>query len=832
MRSRRDWRALAGPSRWRFPGSRPARGVIVYLALALFLTALTATLRSCVVIPAGLVRTVYPSTDFSGEPLLQDLTTKVSLEFLDDDPELPRRSFSVCWRGFWFLPEEQTIDLYAGADDRVDVLVDSRLVHTRSFRVGMQTSRQRVTLGAGPHEVVIRYVQHGGGRGLNVQWALPGFEPAALPPRHLFPERPDNLNVMIATGTLGLTRVVVFVWLAALGVWVIRSAPPAFRRWRSVAAPRTPQAFARRLGLVAAPALLAPMVLFLLGPYTIYGGNRAEFSVPIADLAWPWLLLTMAVAWGLLLAVGCVVCFASERAARTYSALLLACGLLLWAQGNVLVAEFGLLYGERLNLAAHDGRIPYELTLWVVVPALAVAFARPVSKVAPFASRIFVLIQLAALGLSMLSSPAEARRTQDEWRSPPDQLYRLSRTRNVLHIVLDGFLSELFGEALRADRAAFDRDFPGFIFFADHLGAFPTTRASMPAMLTGIPYRNQVPFDQFLDRTAGQRSIASVLAAHGYAVRSISFHPGDHPRTLPAGGPGVSKYTIPTPYGSYEDYVRFTALQIFDLSLFRHVPQALKAYVYNDESWLVQHYVEGSLHGQRPRTFRPSNHTGFMEELTGRLTVTEDAPVYTFIHVAIPHPPVVLDGDCTFIGPKRLTRSRFAGQSRCALRMVGHLLDRLRGLGVYDRTAIVLTADHGWRLERRDHPLRDSDSPAGPLDLVALSAMPLLAVKPMAAHGPLGLSMAPTAITDVPATITDLAGLPPGLFPGESALRLDEHAPRRRTYAFHSWRNADWGREYMDVLYLFSVDGPVLDPDSWSFQKSVAEPAGREASGR
>ncbi len=102
--------------------------------------------------------------------------------------------------------------------------------------------------------------------------------------------------------------------------------------------------------------------------------------------------------------------------------------------------------------------------------------------------------------------------------------------------------------------------------------------------------------------------------------------------------------------------------------------------------------------------------------------------------------------------------------------------------------------------------------------------MPLLVVKPKGASGPLRTSMAPTAITDIPATIADLAGLAPGLFPGEPALRLDPDARRARTFAFHSWRNADWRREYMDALHVFSVDGPIHEPRSWRFQQTIAAP--------
>ena len=62
-------------------------------------------------------------------------------------------------------------------------------------------------------------------------------------------------------------------------------------------------------------------------------------------------------------------------------------------------------------------------------------------------------------------------------------------------------------------------------------------------------------------------------------------------------------------------------------------------------------------------------------------------------------------------------------------------------------------------------------------------ATPLLLVKPFASHGPLQTSYAPTAITDVPATLLDLAGLPNALGRGASVLRIDPAGPRQRMYA-------------------------------------------------
>ena len=171
-----------------------------------------------------------------------------------------------------------------------------------------------------------------------------------------------------------------------------------------------------------------------------------------------------------------------------------------------------------------------------------------------------------------------------------------------------------------------------------------------------------------------------------------------------------------------------------------------------------------------------------------------------------------------------MTTDSYRAQARCALVVVQELLDRLRTLDIYDSSVIVLTSDHGWGVVREDQPFRGIRSPAGNLDLVALSAMPLLAIKPADRTGPLEPSHAQTAITDIPATIVDLVGLPNVFGRGQSAFEIDPEAPRARTYAHHSWTNADWSRPYFDTLHTFSIDGRVTDPASWRYQRAIFEP--------
>ena len=578
-----------------------------------------------------------------------------------------------------------------------------------------------------------------------------------------------------------------------------------------------------RLRALLFPALLGPSQLLLFGPFVTYSTNQEEFAVGFWTLAGQWLWMLAPIV-ALLIGVGLLL---TDWVFRHYVAALFGFGVLSWVQGTLLVPDYGVLYGEGLDLSLHAWRAPYEIALWVGGLSLAALFARRVSNVAPFASLLLVTLQAVVLVVPSFSSDESTQMGGAGWRRPPEEMYDLSRTQNVFHIVLDGFVSEIFGELLAEERATFDRDFSGFVFFADHLGAFPTTRASMPAMFTGVAYRNEMPLDDFISAGIGGRSIFTVLAAQGFQIHSVTFHPrAEHPPESLSSDGGVVRYNIPTPYGSYRDYVEFSAAQLLDLTLFRHASQAFKSRVYNDQEWLLQRrYAERRPPDQAARGVRPSNHAAFFEEFTRRMTVAVDTPVYNYIHIAIPHPPTVVEADCSFQGPRRSTRRRYTAQARCAIAVVQKFLDRLRTLDVYDDSVIVLASDHGWRVRRGDHPLRRVRSPAGDLDRVALQATPLLAVKPAGRTGPLESSYAPTAITDIPATIFDLAGLSSYFVPGVSVFDVDPNARRPRPYAQHSWENADWTRRYFDRLLVFSVDGRVTDPSAWTFEKAVFEPS-------
>jgi hypothetical protein len=149
-----------------------------------------------------------------------------------------------------------------------------------------------------------------------------------------------------------------------------------------------------------------------------------------------------------------------------------------------------------------------------------------------------------------------------------------------------------------------------------------------------------------------------------------------------------------------------------------------------------------------------------------QLTVDDGPSTAHFLHFTHTHYPVELDSECVFRGDDaewyRLNQDRegVVAEARCALRQFGHFVDRLRKLGIYDQSVIVLKSDHGKPVEYgspddieslkiKEHPLWGYGRYA-----------PLLAVKPSFSevHG-LDRNLAPVLLDDLARTLCVESGI-------------------------------------------------------------------------
>jgi hypothetical protein len=574
-----------------------------------------------------------------------------------------------------------------------------------------------------------------------------------------------------------------------------------------VAIPLTNDSRLRRCFVVLCPALLAPLQLLLFGPHTIYSGNVQEFSAPFWSVAVHLVPMIAAIAGSLVL-IG--VLLPSKWFAH-YVVALVAIGVAVWAQGNLMVGDYGVLNGQDIDWSGHAWRNTYEIALWTGIPLVSLLAARKLFSTAVFASRILIGLQAVLLVYTSAHAEPEAHA---KWQGAPEAIYELSSQQNVFHFVLDGFQSDAFADILNIDRAEIDRQYSGFIFFKNHMGAFPTTIVSIPSMLTGAMYRNEEPMRQFIENQFERASIFRAMRDQGYQVDAVSGLTYDKAST-------TNYYRLPTPYVTYDAYVKFVGWQLTDLALFRHAPHVLKPWIYNGQSWRLQ-TTFGQSADTPGRRYMPVNGQAFLADYTTKVRVAHDRPTYKYIHIGIPHWPVSVDANCTYIGATSLRRQNYTDQARCGLRRVGAFLDKLRELGAYDKSLIVISSDHGVALPPEGFK-DDRDVFGGPLSEMAGSSLALLVVKPPQSIGPVRISEAPTQITDIPATIVETLGLK-NPFSGTSALKLDEHAPRPRQFASYLWSSAEWQADFFPYMDVFTINGPIADGSAWKTEEPIYAP--------
>src|SRR5688572_29883942 len=278
--------------------------VAVAGGLALIVTALPPILERFSP-PAGVARSVFTQVGFRGVPI-EARTAEINLRFLDEQKELPRQNFSVRWRGFFFVPATQTVELFAGGNDEVELRVDGDVLLTRNLREGMRTASRKVSLEAGAHEIAVDFQQFGGGMALNIQRALEGQSPAPFASHELFARRVESHHVALLNAARAMRRIAPYMWLGFVLFLILAGAESNWHTWRSTGAPRNAREYARRLSLFAVPAFLVPAVVFVLGPHTIYANNSAEFSVGLGELV-PRLLRTALIYWIVFMAAGAAI---------------------------------------------------------------------------------------------------------------------------------------------------------------------------------------------------------------------------------------------------------------------------------------------------------------------------------------------------------------------------------------------------------------------------------------------------------------------------------------------------------------------------------------------
>lgn len=517
------------------------------------------------------------------------------------------------------------------------------------------------------------------------------------------------------------------------------------------------------LGQALRQALQAlPLCLFFALTLTLFAAtqmvcdNQEEFWFTWAQMApdvarvglWVWGALT------LLLAV------LPRRAFPWGQGMLLGLGVAALLQGNGLNADYGALNGQAIAWGEYTVYGLINTALWAGILFICLSLR----QWKRFGALCVVLPCLLAVGEGgwIAYRAAQAPTLQTETYLSQAGLYTVGTEENLLVLVLDSVDADQFAQALAED-PDLSRRLEGFTWYRNAMGLSDPTKYGLPALLTGQAYTQPVDYAGFIAAAYADAPLYTMLAGDVWDAR---FFTDSRYVSLDAGvvdNLAREELAVNDPAGLTRDLLRLCA--------FRYAPHFLKP-----QLWMYSNVFLPYAQAQGEPVYEvtdPAFDARLREE--GLEATVERA--FRLIHLTGMHPPYTMDADCQYQAQGVTAQEQMRG----CLRLAEDYLEQLRALGVYDRSAVLILADHGTETVHR----------------------PLLLLKRPGDTGEMAVNDAPVSYADLPATYVALLT---GAQAGTELWSIPQGQARTRLYYHESSRN--------NAFNLYEYSTQALSP-SW-----------------
>ncbi len=517
------------------------------------------------------------------------------------------------------------------------------------------------------------------------------------------------------------------------------------------------------LGQALRQALQAlPLCLFFALTLTLFAAtqmvcdNQEEFWFTWAQMA-PGVVRVGLWVWGALTLLLAVL---PRRAFPWGQGVLLGLGVAALLQGNGLNADYGALNGQAIAWGEYTVYGLINTALWAGILFICLSLR----QWKRFGALCVVLPCLLAVGEGgwIAYRAAQAPTPQTETYLSQAGLYTVGTEENLLVLVLDSVDADQFAQALAED-PDLSRRLEGFTWYRNAMGLSDPTKYGLPALLTGQAYTQPVDYAGFIAAAYADAPLYTMLAGDVWDAR---FFTDSRYVSLDAGvvdNLAREELAVNDPAGLTRDLLRLCA--------FRYAPHFLKP-----QLWMYSNVFLPYAQAQGEPVYEvtdPAFDARLREE--GLEATVERA--FRLIHLTGMHPPYTMDADCQYQAQGVTAQEQMRG----CLRLAEDYLEQLRALGVYDRSAVLILADHGTDTVHR----------------------PLLLLKRPGDTGEMAVNDAPVSYADLPATYVALLT---GAQAGTELWSIPQGQARTRLYYHESSRN--------NAFNLYEYSTQALSP-SW-----------------
>ena len=320
-----------------------------------------------------------------------------------------------------------------------------------------------------------------------------------------------------------------------------------------------------------------------------------------------------------------------------------------------------------------------------------------------------VVIQCVALLFALKNNPLPersfvAKRSVNALTT--DKMYHISSKKNIIVFLLDAFDASVFERIVERDLAELD-ELKDFTFYPDTTSVFGYTHNSLPQILTGKTYYNDMPFEEYLDVAWKNNSYYEKMKSNNYNIGI--YTEGNH----------ISK-NAPVENLINEE-IKFDKNSLKDLNnliLFRMVPHYIKKsfYEYNPNEWT-------NLLTNKNLQVYNENDMKFYLELKKGLVMENDKNCFRFYHLVGAHFPYIYNREMEYIAKNE--KGNEYDQCLGVLKIVKEYIRQMKQKGIFDDSTFVIMADHGFHNQIGSRPLLCIKQPHSNHEKIMISNEPI-----------------------------------------------------------------------------------------------------------
>ena len=561
-----------------------------------------------------------------------------------------------------------------------------------------------------------------------------------------------------------------------------------------------------RFGLAFLVSAFCALTVLFVAPVELIAGASGDLLFGLFDVWGIMLVFALAVA----LAISLVLSIFRGKWYLGLLTLAFCVGCACYIQAAFLNGGLPEANGKDVNwVGDHMASMVVSAIVWlvVIVVPLVVCLRKPRVTRAIVACSSVALLIIQGVGVASLFIGDDDTSANGPIVVTEDGLFEVSDKANVVVFVLDNYDTKVFEQVFRDDPAMLEQ-MDGFVWYKNSAGVMIPTSFAVPYLLTGIEPDESEELSTYLERRYTEGAFLEDLHATNYSIGvytdtfGLAYLDDDQEQTeiynnvmniLP-----VSEAIRVSP--------KDTILLLTRCSLYRDMPWVFKPrfWFYTDElNTRIPIRSDGGDPSQKPYYI---DDAGFFGELQTRGLAVQGGDydgAFRFIHMLGAHSPYNLDEMGNNVGVGNSDQQR---QARGSMRMVGDYLRRLKEMGLYDKTAVIITSDHGdWRASMGE-PTESTE--------------PILLYKPAGELAFEGVreSSAPVSHADFQASVLDAMGADCSSY-GATYSAFGEDDARIRN--FYHITHDDHSR--IRSLMKYEISGDVLDFDNWRFTGQVWE---------